>query len=318
VSTAVLEAAPTAERLPLGTLGAGFGLCGLAFSWTIATPVLGLPRAISWGFWVVAAVVWLGLIASHTFHGARVGLPLREQLRHPAQGPIAALAPAAGTLLAGELATFSLTAGRIMLGCSLIGSALFAAWLISYWLEGELSLEQIHGGYFLPTVASGFVGAEVAAQVGWHGLGAASFGIAVFFWIIVATLMILRLSTHPPLPDALQPTMAIFLSPPTVCGLAWFSLSGGHVNTGAQVIAGISGLFVLVQLALLPRYLRLPFSLGFWSFSFPAAALVSDSVSWLSLEHVGGVKPITWVLLLVVTALVGWIAWRSLALIVRA
>ncbi len=102
--------------------------------------------------WAVAAAVWLTLIASHTIHGARIGMPLREQLRHPAQGPIAALAPATGTLLAGELATLSLTAGRVMLACSLLGSALFAAWLISYWLEGELSLEHIHGGYFLPTV----------------------------------------------------------------------------------------------------------------------------------------------------------------------
>ncbi len=121
--------------------------------------------------------------------------------------------------------------------------------------------------------------------------------MAIFFWVVIATLLILRLSIRSPLPDALQPTMAIFLSPPTVCGLAWFSLSGDHVDAGAQVIAGVSGLFVLVQVALLPRYLRLPFSVGFWSFSFPAAALVSDAVMWLSIEHVGGAKPISAVLL---------------------
>ncbi len=199
------------------------------------------------------------------------------------------------------------------LSCSLAGSALFAAWLISYWLEGELSLEQVHGGYFLPTVAAGFVGAEAAVDVGWPGLGWASFGIAIFFWVVIATLLILRLSIHPPLPNALQPTMAIFLSPPTVCGLAWFALNGGRVDSVAQVIAGVAGLFVLVQLALLPRYLKLPFSVGFWSFSFPAAALVSDTVMWLSLDHVGGVKPITVVLLAAVTGLIGWIALRSIS-----
>jgi tellurite resistance protein len=317
VSTAVLAVEPSAERLQLGTLGAGFGLCGLAYCWTVATPILGLPRVVSWCFWIVAAGVWLSLIVSHAVHGARVGVSLREQLRHPAQGPIAALAPATATLLADELSTFSLTAGRIMLACSLTGSALFAAWLISYWLEGELSLEQIHGGYFLPTVAAGFVGAEAAVDVGWQGLGWASFGIAIFFWIVIATLLILRLSTHPPLPDALQPTMAIFLSPPAVCGLAWFALDGGRVDAGAQLIAGITALFVLVQFALLPRYVRLLFSIGFWSFSFPAAALAADIIVWLSVEHLDGAKVLTVILLVGTTALIASIALGSLVLLTR-
>lgn len=317
MSTAVLEVESNAERLPLGTLGAGFGLCGLAYCWSVATPVLGLPRAISWSLWVIAAGTWLVLITAHAVHGIRVGVPLREQLRHPAQGPIAALAPATGTLLADELSSLSLNAGRIMLACSLLGSVLFAAWLISYWLEGELSLEQIHGGYFLPTVAPGLIGAEVAADVGWQGLGWASFGIAIFFWVVIATVLILRLSTRPPLSNGLQPTMAIFLSPPAICGLAWFALNGGHVDAGAQLIAGITALFVLVQFALLPRYVRLPFSIGFWSFSFPAAALTADIVMWLSVAHVAGATAISWILLIAVTVLVASVAVGSLVLIAQ-
>jgi tellurite resistance protein len=70
-------------------------------------------------------------------------------------------------------------------------------------------------------------------------------------------------------------------------------------------------LLVLVQLALLPRYLRLPFSLGFWSFTFPIAAVVADAIVWLRILAPVGGAIVTVVLLAAVTLLVLSIAGRS-------
>ena len=73
-------------------------------------------------------------------------------------------------------------------------------------------------------------------------------------------------------------------------------------------------LLALVQLALLPKYLRLSFSLGFWSFTFPTAAIVTDAILWLRIAAPTGWQAVTIVLLAVVTGLVLVIAVKSVTL----
>jgi tellurite resistance protein len=202
--------------------------------------------------------------------------------------------------------------GVVLFIAVVVVAAVFAAWLVAAWLQGGLSLESVHGGYLLPTVAAGFVSADVAGDAGLPALGDALFGVGVFFWIVMTVLLVLRLAFRPSLPDPLVPTMAILVAPPAVAGLAWFSLRGGALDLTAVQIAGVGVFLVLVQLALIPKYRRLKFSLGFWSFTFPIAAVVADSFVWLRLMAPAGWQVLIVVLLTALTAFVATIAVRSL------
>jgi tellurite resistance protein len=302
----------TATRIPLNTFAIGFGLAGLAEVWSAAVRTLGLPDAVAQVFWLVAAVAWLWLLGAHLVRGARSGQPLSTQLRHPAQGPIAALVPITGMLLAGDLLTLLRPAGVALFALSAIAAAVFAAWLIGTWLQGGLALEALHGGYLLPTVAAGLVGADVAAAAGLPLLGWGLFGVGLFFWGVITGLLVLRFAIRPGLPDPLVPTMAILVAPPAVAGLAWFSLQGVHADPVAAMLGGLGVLLLLLQLALLPRYRALRFSLGFWSFSFPAAAVATDALLWTRAIGSPGRQIIAIALVLAVTALIATIAGRSL------
>jgi len=305
-------ARPVRDRIPLTTFAAPFGLGGLAEAWTAGGEALHLSPAIAWGLWVLAAVVWLWVLTAHVVRGIRTRLSLRAQLRHPAQGPIAALAPTMGMLLAAQLHRWSPLGGRVLLLASLAVALAFAAWLIAGWFDGRLKLADVHGGYLLPTVAAGFVGGESAAVNGLPGLGWAAFGVGVFFAIVMTAVVVLRLMLESPLPAPLVPSMAILAAPPAVGGLAWFALTGERADTVAIAFAGVGALMVAVQLALLPRYLRLGFTLGFWSFTFTAGAIVADTIIWLGLGAVPGAAVISAVLLAAVTVLIGGIGIRSL------
>ena len=100
------------ERIPLNTLAIAFGLAGLAEVWTAGADVLGLPSAIGWTLWAVAAIAWLWLLIAHLARGARTHLPLGDQLRHPVQGPIASLVPVVALLLGSALHHLQPVAGR--------------------------------------------------------------------------------------------------------------------------------------------------------------------------------------------------------------
>jgi tellurite resistance protein len=257
------------------------------------------------------------LITAHLVRGVRSGLSLSAQLRHPAQGPIAALVPITGMLIAGDLLTLVRPAGIVLFVLSAAAASVFAAWLIGTWLQGGLALEALHGGYLLPTVAAGLVGADVAADAGLPLIGWGMFGVGLFFWAVITTLLVLRFAIRPALPDPLVPTMAILVAPPAVAGIAWFSLHGAHDDSVAAMLAGVGVLLLLLQLALLPRYRALEFSLGFWSFSFPTAAVVTDALIWTRDVGAPGRQIVAVALLVAVTALIGAISVRSLQDLVR-
>lgn len=84
-----------------------------------------------------------------------------------------------------------------------------------------------------------------------------------------------------------------------------------------QAIAGLGVLMVLVQLALLPRYVRLAFSLGFWSFVFPAAAVATAAVEWFRALALPSAWVPTVALLALLSVLVAVVGARSIGLAVH-
>ncbi|MDR6972777.1 transporter [Leifsonia shinshuensis] len=299
------------ERIPLNTWAIAFGLAGLAKVWSTAAPAFGLAPAVAQTFWVFAAVAWLTLLAAHVVRGRRSTTTLIAQLRHPAQGPLAAIVPVSAILLGADLASWSLTAGRIVVLAGIAVAALFAGWLISTWLEGRLQLEAIHGGYLIPTVAAGFVASAAAERVGFDALAWACFGVGAVFWAVMMTLVLLRLTVAPALPNPLVPTMAILLAPPAVAGIAWLALHHSRIDGAADVLAGITGLMLLLQLALTARYLRAGFSLGAWSFTFPLAAAVGYAIEFTADDSGAIHMLVTAIGLIVVTALVALVSVLS-------
>mgnify|MGYP001059406644 CR=1 FL=1 len=304
-----------AQRIPLNTLAIGFGLAGLAAVWTTAGRLLGAPAGIAQAFWAVAAVAWVWLIVAHLRRGAKSSETLRAQLRHPAQGPIAALVPVVGMLLGADLHRFVPVAGEILVIVSMVAAAAFAAWILAFWHAGNLTPEAFHGGYLLPTVAGGLIAATTAYTVGLPGVAVGAFAVGIFFWIVISTVLLARLAFFPPLPAALTPTCAILLAPPAVAGTAWFTINGEHADLISTALLGLLVVMALQQLALLPRYRKLPFTLGFWSFTFPLAAAAGYGVDWLAIAAFPGWQAVAWLLVALATVVIAAIGVRSLWLV---
>ena len=311
----VAETRRTGPRIPLNTLAIGFGIAGLATVWSTVVSDLDWPAAISLTLWCIAGISWVWLIIAHLSRGARSKDSLATQLRHPAQGPIAAIVPAVGMLLGSELYLVFPIGGAILALASLVAAAVFAGWILAHWHRGRLNPEAFHGAYLLPTVASAFIASIVAARLGLTGIAFGSFAVGVFFWIVITTVLLSRLAFFPPLPDALTPTLAILIAPPAVGGTAWFAMNGVHADPVSTALLGILVLMLLLQFFMLSTYRRLTFTLGFWSFTFPVASAASYGIQWLRLADVAGWPALAVVLAALSTALTVAIAIRSLILV---
>lgn len=94
-------------------------------------------------------------------------------------------------------------------------------------------------------------------------------------------------------------------------------MRGEHPDAVATSLLGLTVLFFLMQLALLRRYVKLPFSLGFWSFTFPFAAMCTFGIQWSALGDFPGWQVVAAVLLAAVTGLICAIGIGSLVLVAR-
>src|SRR5437763_344811 len=130
--------------------------------------------------------------------------------------------------------------------------------------------------------------------------------------VVLGSIILNRLFFRPGLPPGLVPTLAIEMAPPVVAGNAYFTLTSGRIDIVAYVLAGYAVLMVLVQVRLVPLYVKTPFAPSFWAFTFAYAAVASDAMRWITVELPTGGILLGSVLLAAITFLIGGIALRSL------
>lgn len=138
-------------------------------------------------------------------------------------------------------------------------------------------LETFRVGTFSPVWFLSVGGTLVAAMTG------ARLGFVELAWFFLSsglvmcgamfTIAMYRLIFHDRVPTALAPSLFILLTPPSAGFLAYMQLGGGELDVLARTLF-FSALFVAGTLAgLAPVFLRAKFSLGWWAYTFPSAAL---------------------------------------------
>jgi tellurite resistance protein len=288
-------------RLPPNLFAIPFGFCGLAECWSLAHDLAFVPAWPADTLWVLAAGVWLGILGAYLVDvvaGGRV----RSELADPTFSPFTALISIVPMLLGLAVADDSQALGGAIFFVALALTVLIGAWLSGTWIVADMTLAQWHPGYFLPTVAGGLIGAEGSAALGHDALARLMFGYGMTCWLVLGSIILLRLFTQPALPVGLTPTISIEVAPPVVAGTAWFQINGFHPDALALGLAGYAVLMVLMQLRLIPVYRRVPFGPGWWSFSFSYVAAFAVVIRWLAVEQIPQQRGLTYALLTVVTA----------------
>jgi tellurite resistance protein len=117
----------------------------------------------------------------------------------------------------------------------------------------------------------------------------------------------------PALPAPLVPSLVIIVAPPAVGGIAWFTMNNGRSDPVADTLTAFLVVFAVMQIGLLPRYARLGFNIGFWSFTFPLAATARYTMEWLGLIRPAGWQVLDVLLIAATTIVIGAIAAYSIA-----
>jgi len=301
-------------RIAPNLFGVSFGLTGLADTWRAAGPVLGVPSAVPDVLFILAAAVWLILVVAYAAQGP---VQLLADLRDPVLAPFVSVAAIVAVSLATALATVAFAAGRVLVVIFLAVTLALGGWLMGQWVLLDIANDRLHPGYFLPTVAGGFIGAIAAASVNLHGTAEACLGISVISWLLLGSTVLNRLYIHPVLPAALVPTLAIEFAPPAGVGVAYFAISHGAINAIAYALGGYTVLMAVMQLRLAPLYRRQAFSVATWAFTFSYAIVAVFALEWITFSKPAGGRGYAAAVVALITILVGGVGVRTIVAMAR-
>lgn len=305
-----------ALRITPNLFGISFGLTGLGEVWATAAHLYDVPARVGDALFVVSAVVWAATLATYVRHVVVTGR-WRTELLDPVFAPFVALAGIVPMLLGVALASHAHGLAELVVTVSLLFTLVLGGALMGQWIVSDLTLAQWHPGYFLPTVAGGYLGAGSLAALGHDDLAHALFGYGTVSWLVLGSILLQRTFVEQRLPAPLVPTMAIQMAPPVVAGTAWFEINGGRVDALALGLAGYAVLMAMVQIRLVPVFRTSPFGPGWWSFSFSYAAVFVDALHWMSVEDVAQASTWTWLLLAVVSTGIAALTFRTVRAIAQ-
>lgn len=272
------------------------GMGGLAGAWRTATG-FGAPTWPAVALTVTCFIVWLSVTAMYAKHGGAHPRGAVADLRHPDQGFATGYLPVIALLLLAQLPVHA-PAVRILDLVLFAGWALATAALVAHWLTTPRDRHAIHPGFALPVVAGPFVSCISLQANGWHALAQGVFALGVFFWLTFGTVIVNRLMTEQGLSDARFPTLAALMVPPATASIAWFGLNANRITTVGAGLAVILVMLTLVQLFIVPQYLRRPFVLSAWTFCFPVAASANTVGHWVVAAPSPGGHILAWSVLI--------------------
>lgn len=257
-------------HLPLPLFAAPMGVGGLGLAWREAARALGAPAAVGEGLLAAATLLWLFVAGLHLTRWARHPHALAGDLKHPIRSAFAGAITIGLMIAAGALTPYAPTAAAGLWLTAAAGHLAIAVWTVRGLFIAPRDSATLTPALMIPLVGN-ILAPIFGAKLGFVTLSTMLFGIGALLWAMVQPALLWRLIVGPALMDRLKPTLAIFLAPPSAGAMALAQIGGG-VGTGVLMIYGFAAFIAATLATFIPLFLRLPFAMSWWGWTFPAAA----------------------------------------------
>jgi tellurite resistance protein len=263
----------TRAPVPASFFGIAVGLLAFANTWHVGVRLWHLPVDIAQALTLSGLAAWAVLLALYAHKWLARRPEAIAELRHPLQSAFVALVPVSSMLAAVALIPFSRDAAVALLVVALVAQLGVGLLLNGRMWMGGRPPELVTPALYLPSVAQSFVAATAAVAFGWSQLGLLFFGVGLFAWLALESVILQRASLGSTLPAPLRPVLGIQLAPAVVGGGSWMALTTGLPDMFAWLLLGYGLYQALLLLRLLPWIREQAFVPGYWAFSFGTAAL---------------------------------------------
>lgn len=257
-------------KFPIMFFAVIMGLCGFA----LATLELGITlqnEGVKAVFMVVRLVA-LGLFVFFTLcYVMKIFSAiesLKDEICHPIKINFFATFSISLMLLAKLFEEYTLLYD-VFFGIGLVLQTFLTFYVIAFWIRNNMEIKHSNPAWFIPIVGNIIVVASGKKEFGflWY-----YFDIAMFFYIVLFTIIFYRILFHDQLAQKFIPTLFIMLAPPSMGFTTYIKLES--YDFFAQFLFSVMLFFVFLFFFLYKSFLKLKFFLSWWAFTFPSAAVV--------------------------------------------
>ena len=270
------------ENFPISFFSVIMGLSGLAIAWGKAQSIFGFDFHINTILVGITSLVFIILLVLYAIKIVKYAPSVAKELAHPVKLSFFPSISISFLLLSIAYLDVNMAISRPLW---MIGIALhlpFTLYIINKWMHHEhFKVNHINPAWFIPAVGNMLV--PIAGMV--HGYADISwffFSIGFMFWVVLMTIFFNRVLFHNPMDAHLLPTLFILIAPPAVGFIAYMRLNGG-IDNFAQFLYFSALFLTLLLFSQANRFIRLPFFLSWWAYTFPLAAITIASFAFY--EH---------------------------------
>ncbi|MEW5729165.1 MAG: SLAC1 anion channel family protein [Pseudomonadota bacterium] len=299
-------------HVPITIFATVMGVAGLGLAWRKGAPLLGLPAAAGEAILLFSAALFIIVSITYAMKFARFPQAVKGEFNHPIRSSFFATFPISILLLATGLHPHAPGAALVLWAVGAVIQLAVTIRVFARWMIHKQEIAHANPAWFIPVVGNIIVpilGTRLGqADVSWF-----FFSVGILFWMPLLAIVLNRVIFHDDLPPRLAPTLFILVPPPAIGYLAYTALTGG-LDPFAMVLVNVALFTTVVLLVQAPRFVRLPFAVSWWAFTFPL-----DAAALAALEHAHR-QPGNWlyaaaapVLLGLATAVVAVVLARTVA-----
>ncbi|KAL8525060.1 hypothetical protein ACS0TY_014606 [Phlomoides rotata] len=267
---------PFLLRFPIGCFGICLGLSSQAILWRAlatspATKFLHIPPLINISIWLLALAVLIAVFITYTLKCLFYLEAVKREYFHPIRVNFF-FAPwiVCMFLAIGVPPSMAPTTLHPSIWCAFMGPIFFLDLKIyGQWLSGgKRRLCKVANPSSHLSVVGNFVGAILAAKVGWEEAGKFLWAIGFAHYLVVFVTLYQRLPTSEVLPKELHPVYSMFIATPAAASIAWGAIYGEF--DGLARTCFFIALFLYCSLIVRINFFRgFRFSVAWWSYTFP-------------------------------------------------
>ncbi|TVT30570.1 SLAC1 anion channel family protein [Marinobacter vinifirmus] len=260
------------QHFPVSWFAMVMGLSGLTIALHRAETVFNLAIQPSLAALVFAITVFLALAGLYLLKAVRYPQQVKGEFNHPVKLNFAPTMSIGLILISIALLPHSKSLSLAVWTLGVALHLVFTLYVLATWIHHtHFEINHMNPAWFIPIVGNILV-PIAGVQHGFTELSWFFFSIGLVFWLVLLAIIFNRMFFHNPLPGKLLPTLFILIAPPAVGFLSWMQLTG-ELDAFGRILYYSALFLTLMLFTQAPRFLKLPFALSWWAYSFPMAAI---------------------------------------------
>ena len=269
------------KHLPLSFFSMTMGMAGLCIAWEKTLHVMQIQTPLPYVLTGITLITFVLLAGLHILRVIRYPQAILSDLSHPIKINFLATIPISLLLLSVAMLSLNTDIAFIFWAIGSLLQLIVLLYILNKWIHHEhFKVEHLNPAWFIPAVGNVLVPLSGVA-LGYSEISWFFFSVGMLFWLILQTIIFNRILFHSPLPEKLLPALFILIAPPSVGFVAFVKLTGSF-DAFAHILYYLALFFTLLLFTQFNRFIRLPFFLSSWAYSFPLASITVTS--WLMFE----------------------------------